>query len=189
MRGAGRVEEKPIAAPAVRLLGLVPGRRQTSCGMPAAYPIFRKICHVVADSETWPNAAAVARFPRNGASGKNSDCAEVICPIYRLLRQVDRKAAQGLNRVSTSELPCWRQLTVRAAENPRTVGRGCAEHQATSSSSGRRYCGLVFASFTRPKRLRREAVGQRTGSDLRSTRDLEEPSSSMERAHLRHRPP
>jgi hypothetical protein len=37
-----------------------------TCGMPAAYSIFRKICHVVADSETWPNAAAVARFPRNG---------------------------------------------------------------------------------------------------------------------------
>ena len=34
--------------------------------MPAAYSIFRKICHVVADSETGPNAAAVARFPRNG---------------------------------------------------------------------------------------------------------------------------
>src|SRR6202142_2071283 len=34
-----------------------------------------------------------------------------------------------------------------------------------------------------------EALGPRTGSDLRSTRDLERHSSSMERAHLRHRPP
>ncbi|MEA2260701.1 MAG: hypothetical protein QOJ51_3526, partial [Acidobacteriaceae bacterium] len=24
-----------------------------SCGMPAAYSIFRKTCHAVADSETW----------------------------------------------------------------------------------------------------------------------------------------
>jgi hypothetical protein len=41
-----------------------------TCGMPAAYSIFRKICHVVADSETWPNAAAVARFPRKGVFTK-----------------------------------------------------------------------------------------------------------------------
>src|SRR2546429_7306103 len=34
-----------------------------------------------------------------------------------------------------------------------------------------------------------EALRPRTGSDLRSTRDLEERSSSMERPHLRHRPP
>src|ERR1700684_1313685 len=34
-----------------------------------------------------------------------------------------------------------------------------------------------------------EALDQRTGSDLRSVRDLERHSSSMERAHLRHRPP
>ena len=33
-----------------------------------------------------------------------------------------------------------------------------------------------------------EALRPRTGSDLRSTRDLEGRSSSMERAHLRHRP-
>jgi hypothetical protein len=30
--------------------------------MPAAYSIFRKICHVVADSETWPAQRAVARL-------------------------------------------------------------------------------------------------------------------------------
>jgi hypothetical protein len=46
------------------LLGLLLAADKMSCGMPAAYSIFRKICHVVADSETWPNAAAVARFPR-----------------------------------------------------------------------------------------------------------------------------
>src|ERR1700733_5718175 len=34
-----------------------------------------------------------------------------------------------------------------------------------------------------------EALRPRTGSDLRSTRDLEGRSSSMERPHLRHRPP
>src|SRR3984885_15718847 len=34
-----------------------------------------------------------------------------------------------------------------------------------------------------------EALDQRTGSDLRSARDLERHSWSMERAHLRHRPP
>src|SRR5580692_9248491 len=34
-----------------------------------------------------------------------------------------------------------------------------------------------------------EGLRPRTGSDLRSTRDLEERSSSMERQHLRHRPP
>src|SRR3984885_10910673 len=34
-----------------------------------------------------------------------------------------------------------------------------------------------------------EPLRPRTGSDLRSTRDLEERSSSMERPHLRHRPP
>src|ERR1700730_1130621 len=34
-----------------------------------------------------------------------------------------------------------------------------------------------------------EALHQRTGSDLRSTRDLEGRSSSRERPHLRHRPP
>ena len=34
-------------------------------GMLAAYSIFRKVCHVVADSETRPNAAAVARFPKS----------------------------------------------------------------------------------------------------------------------------
>jgi hypothetical protein len=33
-----------------------------SCGLPAAYFILRKICQVVADLETWPNAAARARF-------------------------------------------------------------------------------------------------------------------------------
>src|SRR6202020_3270584 len=34
-----------------------------------------------------------------------------------------------------------------------------------------------------------EELDQRTGSDLRSARDLERHSSTMERAHLRHRPP
>src|ERR1700733_11568007 len=34
-----------------------------------------------------------------------------------------------------------------------------------------------------------QALHQRTDSDLRSTRDLEGRSSSMERRHLRHRPP
>src|ERR1700722_11182245 len=34
-----------------------------------------------------------------------------------------------------------------------------------------------------------EGLRPRTGSDLRSTRDLEERSSSMQRPHLRHRPP
>src|SRR5271169_5715568 len=34
-----------------------------------------------------------------------------------------------------------------------------------------------------------EALRPRTGSDLRSTRDLEAHSSPMERPHLRHRPP
>src|SRR5579863_6231255 len=34
-----------------------------------------------------------------------------------------------------------------------------------------------------------EVLDRRTGSDLRSARDLERHSSSMERAHLRHRPP
>src|SRR5271154_1000039 len=34
-----------------------------------------------------------------------------------------------------------------------------------------------------------EALRPRTGSDLRSTRDLEGRSSSMERPRLRHRPP
>src|ERR1700732_4432630 len=34
-----------------------------------------------------------------------------------------------------------------------------------------------------------EALRRRTGSDLRSVRDLEGRSSSMERPHLRHRPP
>src|SRR5580704_7905298 len=34
-----------------------------------------------------------------------------------------------------------------------------------------------------------EALHQRTDSDLRSARDLERHSSTMERAHLRHRPP
>jgi hypothetical protein len=43
------------------------GADKMSRGMSAAYSIFRKTCHIVADSETWPNAAAVARFPRNGA--------------------------------------------------------------------------------------------------------------------------
>jgi hypothetical protein len=68
MRGVGHVEEKPIAAPAGPIVQLAPGL-PTKCpaGMPVAYSIFRKICHVVTDSETWPNAAAVARFPRNAS--------------------------------------------------------------------------------------------------------------------------
>ena len=69
MGGAGHVKKKPIAAPAgpiARPCSLAADK--TCCGMPAAYSIFRKICHVIADSETWPNAAAVVRFSRNGRS-------------------------------------------------------------------------------------------------------------------------
>ena len=69
MRGAGHVEEKPIAAPAGPIARLASLAADKMFSMPAAYSIFRKICHVVADSETWPNAAAVARFPRNGVPG------------------------------------------------------------------------------------------------------------------------
>ena len=68
MRGSEHLEEKPIAAPAGPIAQLAPGTDKMSCGMPAAYSIFRKICHVVADSETWPAQRAVARFPRNGVS-------------------------------------------------------------------------------------------------------------------------
>jgi hypothetical protein len=65
----GTLRRNPLQRLRVRLLGLLPADK-ISCGMPAGYSIFRKTCHVVADSETWPNAAAVARFPRNGVSGK-----------------------------------------------------------------------------------------------------------------------
>jgi hypothetical protein len=40
-----------------------------SCGLPAAYFILRKICQVVADLETWPNAAARARFRETAFPG------------------------------------------------------------------------------------------------------------------------
>ena len=66
----------------VRLLGLLPANK-ISCGMPAAYSIFRKICHVVADSETWPNAAGRREVPEkrgfyekvssSSSSGASSD--------------------------------------------------------------------------------------------------------------------
>src|SRR6266481_855831 len=48
-----------------------------------------------------------------------------------------------------------------------------------------------LTSFSRlvPAEEASEALRPRTGSDLRSTRDLEGRSSSMERLHLRHHPP
>ena len=39
---------------------------------------FRKICRVVADSEYLTQAAAVARFPRNGTSGKFNERASLL---------------------------------------------------------------------------------------------------------------
>jgi hypothetical protein len=62
------LRRNPLQRLRVRLLGLLLAADKMSCGMPAAYSIFRKICHVVADSETWPAQRAVARFPRNGVS-------------------------------------------------------------------------------------------------------------------------
>src|ERR1700690_2987406 len=48
---------------------------------------------------------------------------------------------------------------------------------------------LASSSHRVPVEEGSEALDQRTGSDRRSARDLERHSSSMERAHLRHRPP
>jgi hypothetical protein len=47
----GHVEEKPIAAPGSDCSACSRAADKMSCGMPAAYSIFRKTCHVVADSE------------------------------------------------------------------------------------------------------------------------------------------
>jgi len=60
------LRRNPLQRLRVRLLGLLLAADKMSCGMPAAYSIFRKICHVVADSETWPNAAVVASSRKNG---------------------------------------------------------------------------------------------------------------------------
>src|SRR5580700_7194298 len=48
---------------------------------------------------------------------------------------------------------------------------------------------LTFSSRRVPAEEVSEALHQRTDSDLRSIRDLEGRSFSMERPHLRHRPP
>jgi len=56
------LRRNPLQRLRVRLLGLLLAADKISCGMPAAYSIFRKICHVVADSETWPAQPAVARL-------------------------------------------------------------------------------------------------------------------------------
>ena len=67
MRGAVHVEEKThCSACGSDCWACSLAANKMSSDMPGAYSIFRKICHVVADSETCPNAAAVARFPRNG---------------------------------------------------------------------------------------------------------------------------
>ena len=63
----GTAPAGPIASDASWL----PTKCPTAC--PHAYSIFRKICHVVAGSETGPNTAAVARFLRNGA-GSTGRC-------------------------------------------------------------------------------------------------------------------
>jgi hypothetical protein len=98
MRGAGHVEEKPIAARLrVRSSACSLTADKNVCGMPAAYSIFRKTCRVVADSETWPNAAAVARFPRNGVSVNSTNalpCFSFIdCDCGHLGRSVDPVAS------------------------------------------------------------------------------------------------
>jgi hypothetical protein len=49
MQGAGTLRRNPLQRLRVRLLGLLPGCHKMSCGMPAAYSIFRKTCHAVAD--------------------------------------------------------------------------------------------------------------------------------------------
>jgi hypothetical protein len=58
----GTLRRNPLQRLRVRLLGGSLAADKMSCGMPAAYSIFRKICHVVADSETWPAQRAVARL-------------------------------------------------------------------------------------------------------------------------------
>jgi hypothetical protein len=63
------LRRNPLQRLRVRLLGLLLAADKMSCGMPAAYSIFRRSCHVVADSETWPAQWAVVRFPRNVAFG------------------------------------------------------------------------------------------------------------------------
>jgi hypothetical protein len=49
------LRRNPLQRLRVRLLGLLLAADKMSCGMPAAYSILRRICHVVEDSETWPS--------------------------------------------------------------------------------------------------------------------------------------
>src|SRR5271170_6019950 len=67
----GTLRRNPLQRLRVRLLGLLLAADKMSGGMPAAYSILRKICHVVADSETWPAQRAVARFPRGLSETSN----------------------------------------------------------------------------------------------------------------------
>jgi hypothetical protein len=76
------------------LLGFSLAANKMSCGMPEAYSTFRKICHVVADSETWPNATTVARFEKR--------CSRKLAAVHPLRKQFTAKVTlQALRRIAS----------------------------------------------------------------------------------------
>ena len=79
--GQDTLRRNPLLRLRVRLLGLLPGCQQNV--LPAAYSTFRKICHVVADSETWPNATTVARFEKR--------CSRKLAAVHPLRKQFTEK--------------------------------------------------------------------------------------------------
>jgi hypothetical protein len=113
-----------------------------SCVMPAAYSLFRKICHVVADRETWPTAAAVARVTEGRRFGKLDATgvfsADGHCDRTRQIFAFPQDCVQGSNR---ARCPARAMLPVRPSREAlngfgvgASVGEGRSLHARTLSA-------------------------------------------------------